>query len=188
MIKKAKALYPKLIFSVMDACSLPWNEYFDVVFSNAVFHFIQSQEDLLCSVNRVLLKNGVLICEFGASGNIINLLEAITNACIKRRKDYSLRFFYPTAEEYKLLLEKFGFFVESIVVYDLDTQLVEGEIGLRNWINQIFNVEMEWFNTSEQEEVLAEIEFALRPTQWDGINWHLRNKRIKVIARKFNSL
>ena len=184
MIDKAKILYPKIEFDVMDACSLPWNEYFDVVFSNAVFHFIQSQEKLLDSVHKSLVKNGLLACEFGASGNICDLLGEVEKACKKRGKNYSLRFFYPTKEKYEELLKKTGFLIESVDIYDLDTKLREGEFGLKNWINQIFSIEMEWFDTSEKENVLAEIELALRPTRWDGNNWHLANKRIKVIARK----
>ena len=184
MIQKAKTLYPKLKFEVMDACSLVWDNYFDGVFSNAVFHFLKSQERLLASIHRALVKNGALVCEFGASGNLQNLLDAVEKACEKRGKTYSLRFFYPTAEEYRAILEKCGFSAENIDVYDLDTRLKEGEVGLRNWIKQIFDVEMEWFEPSAQEEVLNEIELALKPAQWDGSAWHLANRRIRVVARK----
>ena len=184
MIEKAKTLYPNLKFYVMDACSLQWEKYFNVIFSNAVFHFIQNQESLLRSIHKALAENGMLICEFGASGNIQNLLDAMAGACIKRGKKFSSRFFYPTEEDYRALLEKNGFLVESLVIYDLDTQLKEGEMGLRNWIKQIFSVEMEWFNAYEQEEILREIELTLRSNQWDGLNWHLANKRIKIIVKK----
>jgi hypothetical protein len=77
--------------------------------------------------------------------------------------------------------------VESAVTYDLDTKLIEGEPGLRNWVMQIFNVEMDRFDSPEQEEVLVEIESALRPARWDGTNWHLANRRLQVIARVLSS-
>lgn len=184
MVAKAKATYPSIEFAVMDACSLQWENYFDVVFSNAVFHFIQTQDILLDNIHKVLLKNGLLICEFGASGNISGLLDAISYACITRKKPYSLRFFYPSEEEYRCLLESYGFTVEYMISYGLDTKLIEGESGLRNWINQIFCVEMDWFDDFEREEVLKEIENTLRSEQWDGSNWHLANRRIQVAARK----
>ena len=184
MIEQAKMAYPGLKFYLMDACSLTWVDYFDAVFSNAVFHFIKTQDALLGSVYKALKKNGALVCEFGASGNIAGLLNAVAAACTKRGKNYSLRFYYPAKEEYKSLLEKHGFFVESIVVYNLDTQLKEGEAGLRNWINQIFRVEMDRFDPIGKESALDEIEAVLKPAQWDGSNWHLPNKRIQVIARK----
>lgn len=183
MIAKAKALYPNLNFMVMDACSLIWENYFDAVFSNAVFHFIRSQELLLQNINRALKPSGVLICEFGASGNLKNLLDTMAHACLKRKKPYALRFFYPAEEEYRTLLAAAEFSVDTMEIYDLDTRLTEGEPGLRNWVNQIFGTEMSWFENGEKEEVLAEIESGMRPA-WDGENWHLANKRIRVISHK----
>jgi SAM-dependent methyltransferase len=184
MVGKAKSMYPEIKFYVMDACALQWQDYFDAVFSNAVLHFIMDQDALLNSVHKALIHNGLFICEFGASGNIIGLLNAMEQAFLQRGKAYSIRFYYPTEREYRSLLEKHGFIVESAFTYDLDTQLIEGEPGLRNWVNQIFNVEMDWFDSLEQDIVLTEIESALRPTLWDGSNWHLANRRLQVTARK----
>ena len=184
MIEKAKTMYPELNLFVMDACSLQWENYFDAVFSNAVFHFINQQDILLDGIYKALLPNGLLVCEFGAIGNIARLLDAVESACKKRGKHYSLRFYYPSQEEYRILLENHNFSVESLITYDLDTKLIEGEEGLRNWINQIFSIEMDWFSTSEREEVLTEIESTLRNQQWDGNNWHLPNRRLQVVARK----
>ena len=184
MVEKAKASYPGLEFHVMDACSLAWDARFDAVFSNAVFHFIKAQDDLLRSVRKALKAGGALVCEFGASGNIAGLLDAIATACVKRGKDYSMRYFYPTKDEYERILIKNGFSVESIDVYGLKTELKGGADGLRNWVNQIFSVEMEWFGAAERNEALEEIECALRPAQWDGSSWHLQNRRIRVVAHK----
>lgn len=39
---------------------------FDVVFSNAVFHWIKDHDTLLQNVRKVLKPNGWLVCEFGA--------------------------------------------------------------------------------------------------------------------------
>ena len=184
MVNMARAVYPEINFIVSDACAMQWADYFDIVFSNAVLHFIKAQDALLDSIHKALKKNGTFVCEFGAAGNLADLLNAVAQACLTRGKDYALRFYYPTEGQFRALLEKHGFLVESAFTYDVDTQLAEGGPGLRNWVNQIFNVEMGWFGVEEQENVLLEIESALRPTQWDGSNWHLPNRRIRVIARK----
>ena len=184
MIKKAKESYPSIKFLVMDACALEWESYFDAVFSNAVLHFIKTQDALLDSVCKSLTKNGVFVCEFGSDGNLANLLSAVEQACLKRGMAYSLRFFYPKEDEYVTLLENHGFVVENVTTYDLDTRLNDGEAGLRNWLNMIFSIELGWFNPAEREEALTEIESKLSPTQWDGTNWHLANRRLQVIARK----
>ena len=186
MIKKAQTSYPDLKFYLMDACSLEWENYFDTVFSNAVFHFITSQDILLKSIHKSLQLNGMLIAEFGAFCNIIDLLHAVAQVCEKSGKEYKLRFYYPKMEEYEQLLKKYGFTIETINTQKLDTALPDGEIGLKNWINQVFQVEMDWFSSSEREEVLMEIENILRTNYWDGINWHVTNYRLFVMARKNN--
>ena len=183
MIEKAKAAYPELLL-VMDACSLEWESCFSAAFSNAVFHFIKDHDSLLDSINRVLLPNGMLVCEFGACGNIADLLETVEHACVKRGKQYSLRFYYPSKEKYETMLEKHGFTAESIIEYALDTKLAEGANGLRNWVSQVFDEEMGWFSVSERDDVLSEIESKLWDAQWDGSNWHLPNRRLRFAARK----
>ena len=40
MVERARAQYPELTFEVCDALALPLEGEFDVVFSNAVFHWI----------------------------------------------------------------------------------------------------------------------------------------------------
>ena len=184
MIKKAEETYPDLRFFVMDARSLIWENYFTAVFSNAVFHFIQDQDALLDSVFRALVNDGALFCEFGAEGNLTGLLKAVETACVRRGKPYKLRFYYPEAYVYERLLARHGLTVEALITYDLDTKLNLGANSLRDWISQVFNVEMEWFGLPERSEVLDEIETALRPSQWDGERWHLPNRRIRVIAGK----
>jgi ubiquinone/menaquinone biosynthesis C-methylase UbiE len=184
MIEKARAAYPDINFTLMDACAMPWDNYFDIVFSNAVLHFISRQDMLMENIYKVLARNGAFVCEFGASGNIAALLESVERACVARGRAYALRFYYPAADEFSGLLTKHGFSVESIITYDLDTKLTEGEPGLRNWIKQIFGVEMGWFDDAGREGVLSEIEAALRPAHWDGSNWHLANRRLQAIARK----
>ena len=184
MIKKASEDYPDIEFHVMDGRALIWRDHFDAVFSNAVFHFIMDQDALLYSVHNALRSGGALVCEFGASGNIASLLQTVAEACVKRGRDYTLRFYYPSADEYDDLLNRHGFIVESITVYDLDTKLKEGWEALRNWIAQIFSIEIGWFDNAEKESVFAEIESALKSAQWDGACWHLPNRRIRVFARK----
>lgn len=54
MIAKDRERYPGVDVRVLDGCRLPWSNRFDVVFSNAVFHWIPYQEPLLDNMFRVL--------------------------------------------------------------------------------------------------------------------------------------
>ena len=73
MIKWAQQQYPDIKFIVSDALALPFVEQFDVVFSNAVFHWITDHNALLNNIHKVLKPGGLLVCEFGANVNIATI-------------------------------------------------------------------------------------------------------------------
>lgn len=81
MIAKAKKQYANIQFEVCDALTLPFEKQFDVVFSNAVFHWIPDHNALLKQVHKVLKPNGLLVCEFGTNGNIATIENAFMSAC-----------------------------------------------------------------------------------------------------------
>ena len=56
MITKAEELYPQLEIHVMNACNIPWRDFFDLIFSNAVFHWITEQNVLLQKIWAALKK------------------------------------------------------------------------------------------------------------------------------------
>ncbi len=76
MIDKAKEQFDNIDFMVCDVLDLPFENEFDVVFSNAVFHWISNHDALLSNVHKVLKSDGLLVCEFGASGNIATIEKA----------------------------------------------------------------------------------------------------------------
>ena len=54
MIKKAQEQYSNIEFIVYDALALPFESQFDVIFSNAVFHWIKDHETLLDNINKTI--------------------------------------------------------------------------------------------------------------------------------------
>lgn len=54
MIDKAKEQFNNIEFKVCDALALPFENKFDVVFSNAVFHGIIDHDTLLKNIHKVL--------------------------------------------------------------------------------------------------------------------------------------
>jgi trans-aconitate methyltransferase len=61
MVDKAKSMYPRIKFFVMDACALQWEGYFNAVFSNTVLHFIKDQDVLLDNIYKALKNNGLIL-------------------------------------------------------------------------------------------------------------------------------
>lgn len=133
---KARMLHPDIDFRVVDACRMPWSNRFDVVFSNAVFHWISDQKALLENIFRVLKPQGRLVCEFGAVRNIHRIQQAFQSSLSRQKRHHENPFYFPTVEEYRKLVEQAGLHPELVMDYDRPTPLKDGENGLRNWVRQ----------------------------------------------------
>lgn len=94
MIKRAQQQYPDIKFMECDALALPFKEQFDVVFSNAVFHWITDHNALLNNIHKVLKPGGLLVCEFGANGNIATIENAFMRVSRKLGYEYRPRIIF----------------------------------------------------------------------------------------------
>ena len=142
-IAKAKEQYANIQFEVFDALTLPFEKQFDVVFSNAVFHWIADHNALLKQVYKVLKPNGLLICEFGANGNIATIENAFMSACQYFEYKYTPKFNFPTVDTFSDLLKKNNFIIDEIYDYNRPTPLKDRERGLANWMKQFFASDLE---------------------------------------------
>ena len=139
MVERAKVQYPELAFQMCDALSLPFEGEFDVVFSNAVFHWIADHDTLLENVRKALKPGGQLICEFGGAGNIAAVEQAFNRACEELELAVRApRFNFPTPEEFSARLARHGLAPVQVYDYDRPTPLKDGEQGLANWMQQFF--------------------------------------------------
>lgn len=143
MLDKARAQFGNIEFRLCDALDLPFANEFDIVFSNAVFHWISDHDLLLKNVYRVLKPHGFLVCEFGAHGNIAAIEKAFAKACRELGYDYKSKFYFPKIETFGRRLKENGFVIDRIDDYDRPTVLKDCERGLANWIKQFFALEME---------------------------------------------
>lgn len=108
---------------VCDALALPFENQFDIVFSNAVFHWISDHDMLLKNVRKVLKENGLLVCEFGADGNITAIEKAFMQVCSDSGYKYHPQFNFPTTEYFADLLKRNGFIIDKVYDYDRPTPL-----------------------------------------------------------------
>ena len=184
MIEAAKAKYPDLDFKVMDACCLQWKDQFDVVFSNAVFHWITDQKQLLTGIYSALKDSGKLVCEFGASGNISRIEKAYGIAVEQYQNEYKNPFYFPTVAKYSALLQEIGFKIEKIYDYDRPTPLPDGKDGLRKWMIQFFADSLAVYDEAQQSAIFEGVENMLEKDMFDGTKWIADYRRIRAIARK----
>ena len=100
MIDKAKKQFSNIEFKICDALALPFEHEFDVVFSNAVFHWISDHNTLLKNIHKVLKPHGLLVCEFGANGNVATIETAFVKVCNTLGYEYQPKFNFPTVAEF----------------------------------------------------------------------------------------
>ncbi len=184
MINKAKAQFSSIEFMVCDALALPFENKFDVVFSNAVFHWISDHKALLKSIYKILKPHGLLICEFGANGNIAAIEKAFAQACRGFGYDYESKFNFPTTESFGKLLTNSGFIIDQLYDYDRPTVLKEHEQGMANWLLQFFASELSVMPKHTQTMILAQVTDITQAKLWDGQSWVADYRRLRAIARK----
>lgn len=142
MIAEAKRCHSEADYQVQDALKMTDQNEWHVVFSNAVFHWIPNHQLLLKHVARALKPNGVLVCEFGAAGNIATIEQGF-DAALKQIGDrYQSTFNFATAETCGNEVEETGMTIERIETYDRPTPLKGGENGLANWARQFFATDL----------------------------------------------
>lgn len=184
MVEKAKKQFENMEFLLCDALALPFEEEFDIVFSNAVFHWIKDHDRLLKNIHKALKTKGRLICEFGARGNIVAIEAAFSESCRKCGYVYESKFHFPATEDFGALLEQNGFAIEQIYDYDRPTVLKDGEQGLTNWMQQFYASELAGMPEDIQKKVLRMAEEAARERLWNGKEWVADYRRLRAIAKR----
>lgn len=98
---------------------------FDVVFTNAVLHWIPGIANLenpyiLDSVSRALKPSGRFVGEFGGFANISEILSTVCvslmhhGVSISTIRDHTMPFFFPTDDGWRAILQNAGFRVRTI--------------------------------------------------------------------------
>lgn len=156
----------------------------DVVFSNAVFHWIEreKQRNMLRCVHNALKENGEFVFEFGGYGNNQLIHGALAEAFAECRYVYKMPFYFPAISEYSTLLEDTGFRVRYAVLFDRPTEL-KGEDGLKDWIKMFVKTPFSVIgNEDEKDAVIDRAVENLRNVLYRDGKWYADYVRIRMKA------
>ncbi|OUS11900.1 SAM-dependent methyltransferase [Gammaproteobacteria bacterium 53_120_T64] len=131
MVSAAKAR--GLSAALANGNKLEFSNHFDAVFSNAALHWMLDPEAVLEGVYRALKAKGRFVAEMGGQGNISALLKAMTDV-FSENKDFGTfnnPWFFPSESDYRRLLERTGFRVDSIERISRPTPLAS---GIEQWL------------------------------------------------------
>lgn len=185
MLERARSAFPELKFLQADALGFSLSEKASVIFSNAVFHWIdrESQDALARHLCRQLKPGGFLVAEFGGAG-CGEAVHSTLEACFaKRGLPYLRPFFFPTIGEYAPILERNGFRVLFATLFDRPTEQKAAH-GVKDWCKMFVKQPFEGLSEALTEEILDEAEARLRGTLFKNGKWFIDYVRIRVKAVK----
>jgi trans-aconitate methyltransferase len=184
MIAKAKQAYNRIEFFVKDATDFSFDEPFDAAFSNATFHWIKDQQQLLQCIYNNLRAGGRLVYEMGAKHNVESIHNAVKKVLIEEgfEENTSIQVnYFASAGEHAAMLEKIGFTVSGIIQFDRPTELV-GEDGMRNWIIQFGQSFFKNIPAEKIEIILDKSVAILKETNYKNGKWYADYIRLRVKA------
>lgn len=181
--KVQKAIEKGLDASVRNITQITFEDEFDAIFSNAVLHWVDNPVHAIKNMHRALKKGGRLIAELGGEGNI----QTVTDAMKKVFEDndsfgtFKSPWYYPSAKEYKELLEQNGFRVEYCELVPKPTSVVNMDL----WLDVFTTTIVSHLKTEEKSDFKEQVKKILKSkifTQED--NWVLDYVRLRVKAVK----
>jgi trans-aconitate methyltransferase len=187
MIERACAAYPDLDFRVMPATDLKFDTPFDAVFSNAVLHWVLDKEAAIDNIYHALRPGGRLVLEMGGKGNNDGVL-VVTRKMLTRHGYFSNAsaqlWYFPSLAEYTTLLERRGFRIQFAAHFDRPTELKDTHDGIKDWLRMFGSAFFKDIPENQVDDILDEIQDALKPTHFKNHTWFADYKRLRIEAIK----
>jgi trans-aconitate 2-methyltransferase len=186
MVAEASKKFSALQFEVFDARSLPFQEEFDAVFSNAALHWIPEAGPAVSGISRALKRGGRFVAEFGGKGNVQNVVAALEQGLtdLNIPAAGANPWYYPSVAEYSTLLERHGLEVRQAILFDRPTELQDRELGLANWIDMFCGSFVRRVPEAKRAAYLRAVEARARHTLWKTDHWELDYRRLRLEAWK----
>ncbi len=195
MIALAKSNFPNSIyknihFRLADASKLPFENKFDVVFSNAVLHWIQDHRPVLNGILNSLKKGGIALLQMGGQGNAEAVLDVLgelirTDEWCEYFKGFDFPYAFYSPNEYKNWIRQIGFKERRVELIPKD-MIHRGREGLEGWIRTTwlpYTQRIKEDNRNRFIEQIAENYLKENPADEFG-NVHIKMYRLEVEIEK----
>ena len=153
---------------VMEGGKLQFSEEFDGVFSNAALHWMKHDRDaVIGGVYRALKPGGRFVAEMGGHGCVATITIALI-AVLERHgiKDgaATIPWYFPTADDYRVRLERAGFTVDYIELIPRPTPLPTNMAG---WLELFAQPLLNRLPADQRPQAVDEVVEILRPVLCD---------------------
>lgn len=189
MLEKARTKFGEIEFVNADAASFQLPEKVDAVFSNAALHWITKQDQVLNSIYNNLKPNGRLVAELGAKGNVEKIVNSIQT--VIKNEDYkpvemSDIFYFPSPGEYATLLEKNGFRVEFMQLFERPTMIMNVPQGFIDWIKVFGILLFQNVPLNQRPPLITKAAELMAQKLEKDERYFADYIRLRVVARKLN--
>ena len=182
--------YPNLAFDCVDARKLNFEGQFNLIFSNAVLHWVDNHQTFLIGANRALQDAGKLIISCGGQGNAAEVLEVFAEltTCLPWSvyfSDFYNPYFFYGLQDYKRWLKKSNFAIKRLELVTKDMTHQNRE-GLAGWIRTTWMPFTKRVPENERENFIAQfvdLYLAKNPLDSQGLT-HVSMVRLEVEAYK----
>jgi trans-aconitate methyltransferase len=156
---------------------------FDAVFSNAALHWMQQADAVITGVWRALRPGGRFVAEFGGLGCVAKIRQALAVALARRGIVARALdpWYFPSDREYASRLERAGFSVRSIVLFDRPTPL---PTAIEGWLETFAQPFIAAVSRDERPALLSEVRGLLEPELHGPNGWVADYVRLRFHADK----
>lgn len=185
MLALARERHPELRLLEGDATSFTLERPVDVVFSNAVLHWIDRERhsEALAHVAAALRPEGQFVFECGGHGCGARIHAALAREFEARGLAYELPFYFPTIGEYAPLVEAAGMRVTHALLFDRPTAL-KGPNGMADWIRMFVQRPFEGMAPELADEIVAAAVASLAGELLRDGTWYADYVRLRMRAVK----
>ena len=185
-----KNKYTNLGFQLADAAQLPFDNEFDVVFSNATLHWVRDHRPVLQGIARSLKPGGRILLQMGGRGNAAGVVVAVNEVCA--RPEWCDRFvgfqfpygFYNAGEYCKWLMEAN---LTPVRVELIPKDMAHADrFAFEGWLRTTWIPYTQRIQEDQQEEFVKQVTetyLTTNPLSADGVV-HLQMVRLEVESKK----
>ena len=136
--RHSAAIYSNLSFKEMDAGNLKFDDRFDLIFSNAVLHWVKDQKPVIKGMFKSLKHGGRVLLQMGGKGNAAEIVEVLSELQTEKKwhtyfSGFDFPFYFPGTNEYEALLLDCGFTLNRIELIPKKMDHA-GTTALKGWI------------------------------------------------------
>lgn len=187
MIARARELYPQLRFEVAKGEDFTVEASVDAVFSNAALHWMSPPEAVAAAVARALEPGGRFVAEMGGIGNIATIVAATYQALAEEgipREQVRNPWYFPSIGEYASLLERAGFEVRFMQLFDRPTPLDDCPNGIADWLRMFGGDLLASVPAARRARVQERVNELTRPRLEREGRWVADYRRLRFMAVK----